>query len=117
MSYHLFIDDIRDPDWVHWMKLPVPQHGWIVVRSFDEMKREIQVRGMPDFISFDHDLDGEDGEIALAPTGMDCAKWLVDLCLDHDIKMCDFAVHSMNPAGKQNIEGLLSGFIQHQATL
>jgi hypothetical protein len=115
MSYHLFLDDIRDPNWVHWMKLPIPAQAWVVVRSFDEFVAAIKTTGMPEFISFDHDLDAE-GEIALAPTGMDCAKWLVDFCLDNGAILTSFAVHSMNPAGKVNIEGLLNGFKRHQST-
>lgn len=115
MSYHLFLDDIRDPSWVHWMKLPSPIEGWVVVRSHDEFVSVIQQRGLPSFISFDHDLDQE-GQLEAELTGMDCAKWLVDFCLDNEMVVPEFAVHSQNPPGRANIQGLLESFQKHQHT-
>ncbi len=41
---------------------------------------------------------------------MTCAKWLVNYCMDHNVKSPDFAGHSSNQVGNQNIEGLLMGF-------
>lgn len=113
MSYHLFLDDIRDPHWVHWLKLPWPNEPWVVVRSFDAFVETIEQKGLPDFIAFDHDLD-EEGEIAVAKTGMDCAKWLVERCLDSGEVLPLFAVHSQNAPGRDNIHGLLSSFARHQ---
>lgn len=113
MSYHLFLDDIRDPSWVHWMKLPCPDDGWVVVRSHEEFVSVIERDGLPSFISFDHDLDQE-GQIEAELTGMDCAKWLVDFCLDNDLLVPEFAVHSQNPPGRANIEGILTSFQKHQ---
>jgi len=61
--------------------------------------------GLPDFISFDHDL-------GLEESGYDCTKWLVDYCLDHQQQLPDFAVHSQNPVGKENIQRLLENFVK-----
>jgi hypothetical protein len=114
MSYHLFLDDIRDPSWVHWMRLPRPPgEEWVIVRSHEEFVGAIQERGLPDFISFDHDLDQE-GQIEYELTGMDCAKWLVEFCLDADLAVPEFSVHSQNPPGRDNIQGLLSSLRNHQ---
>ncbi len=116
MSYYLFLDDIRDPSWVHWMKLPArPDDQWVIVRDFDAFTATILENGLPTFVSFDHDLDQEGGvEISVCKTGMDCARWLVDYCLDNDLTLPDFSVHSYNPPGRANIEGLLEGFRKHQ---
>lgn len=68
--------------------------------------------GLPDFISFDHDLsdriwtpddDYEDTE----KTGYDCAKWLVDYCLDHKLQIPEYAIHSMNSTGAERIMSYL----------
>jgi hypothetical protein len=82
---------------------------------------EIIFYGMPDVISFDHDLgyispDGEtmlglNGE-AIDPAkwteknGYDCAKWLLE---NHGIPK-QWNVHSMNPVGSENIRKLLANF-------
>ena len=43
-------------------------------------------------------------------TGYDCAKWLVEYCLDNDLSLPKYQVHSMNPVGKKNILDYLSNF-------
>lgn len=93
MSYKLFLDDERFP----------PEDGelWIVVRNYAEFLKCIANYGLPTFISFDHDLgDGKDG--------YDCAKWLVEICMDCDVDIPDFYVHSQNPIGSGDIEGYLN---------
>jgi hypothetical protein len=93
MSYKLFLDDERFP----------PEDGelWIIVRNYAEFLRCITIYGLPSFISFDHDLgEGKDG--------YDCAKWLVEICMDCDVDIPDFYVHSQNPIGSGNINGYLN---------
>ena len=93
MSYKLFLDDERFP--VEDGEL------WIVVRSYKELLKCIITYGMPTFISFDHDLgEGKDG--------YDCAKWLVNICMDCDVDIPDFYVHSQNPIGVASINGYLN---------
>lgn len=92
----LYLDDIR----------PIP-FGFVGVCSYSEFVTFIEQNGLPDFISFDHDLGEE-------KTGYDCAKMLVEYCLDRQITLPDFAVHSQNPVGKQNIESLLGNFRKQQ---
>jgi hypothetical protein len=82
----LFIDDIRDP----------PEGDWIVVRSSSEGIEHIKANGMPCFISFDHDLGGED-------TTMVFLRKLVETVWDGSEKPPEYTVHSANPVGSQNI--------------
>ena len=73
------------------------------VYSYEEFVAYLQHYGLPDFISFDHDL----GE---GLSGYDCAKYLVDYCLAHQRPLPNYQVHSQNPVGKENIERLLENF-------
>lgn len=43
-------------------------------------------------------------------TGLDCAKWLVNLCMDNNLDLPDYIVHSMNPAGAKNIWEYLENY-------
>lgn len=43
-------------------------------------------------------------------TGYECAKWLVEYCLDNDLDLPLCYVHSMNPVGKDNINNLLKNY-------
>ena len=84
---NLYLDDLR-----------TTPEGFERVYSYEEFVAYLQRYGLPDFISFDHNL-GEEF------SGYDCAKYLVVYCLDRQ-----FAVHSQNPVGKVNIEQLLANF-------
>lgn len=93
--HKLFLDDVR----------PVPD-GFVGVRSYREFVLYIQQNELPQFISFDHDLGEE-------KSGFDCAEFLVEYCLDRNIPTINFAVHSQNPVGKENIESLLNSYNKH----
>lgn len=89
---YLYLDDLR----------PTPEN-YERVYDYDEFVNFSNENGVPDFISFDHDL----GE---GKTGFDCAKFVVEFCLDNGISEINFQVHSQNPVGKENIEKLLDNF-------
>lgn len=119
MSYYMFLDDLRNPQDVTWVNLP--KVDWVVVRNYAQFRDYIETNGFPKFISFDHDLADEHyagtgymGSSYSEKTGYDCAKWLVEVCLDSWTELPDFVVHSMNPVGKKNIEAYLNNFKKSQ---
>lgn len=89
---NLYLDDLR----------PTPE-GFERVYNYEEFIAFILQNGLPNFISFDHDL----GE---GKSGFDCAKWLVEFCMDNNYKLPKYSIHSQNPVGKENIDGLFSNF-------
>ncbi len=102
----LYLDDIRE----------LPNDSWILVRSYDEALEYVKTNGIPNFISFDHDL-GVDKYDNLLPTGYDFVKWLVDMDMDNIYKFpedFDFYVHSANPVGKKNIETYLNNYFKNK---
>lgn len=97
--YKLFLDDEREP----------VDDSWVIVRSYTQAVETVTELGFPAFISFDHDL-GSDSQ-----TGYDFAKWLVDEDIKFDIispTNFGFFVHSQNPIGKANIEGLFKSYLR-----
>jgi hypothetical protein len=112
-NYNLFLDDVRIPTQVTWVDLPINQH-YTIVRNYNEFVDLITLRGLPKFVSYDHDLadshygDGLRGDNInynkyVEKTGYDAAKWLVNECMKKGVKHPPYVVHSMNPVGKQNI--------------
>ena len=93
----MFLDDERFP----------VTNDFVIVRSMNEAIDYINSNGMPDFISFDHDL-GDGG------TGYDLVKWIIDIDIQNDIIKSDFDfyVHSQNPIGKKNIESMLNNYLR-----
>lgn len=112
-KYNLFLDDVRLPNHVTWVDLPPNQH-YSVVRNYQEFVDLITLRGIPKFVTYDHDLSDDHYGHGLRgdnipydsykeKTGYDCAKWLVNECMIKGVKHPPYIVHSMNPVGKQNI--------------
>jgi hypothetical protein len=66
-------------------------------------------KGVPSFISFDHDLGGPD-------SAMIVVNWLIETDMDFDLQLIpqgfDFFVHSANPPGAANIEGKLRQYLK-----
>jgi len=130
MERYLFLDDFRNPDDAQkYMKLDIYSRvNWDVVRNYDEFCDYILINGLPSLISFDHDLADEhytpkeywhdyqiskeyqDAQNYTEKTGKDCANWLVDYCLDNNLSLPKYYVHSANPVGADNILFLLDNF-------
>jgi hypothetical protein len=122
----LYLDDLRTPT--------VTLEGYepfSVVRNYDEFVSHIQTHGIPDFISFDHDLADEhmhdwfqnqargkeviNYESFQEKTGMDCMKWLCNTILDekengNPYSMPVIRVHSANVMGSQNMLSYAASF-------
>lgn len=116
MSYNLFLDDVRQPSDVTWTD--IPDGPWSVVRNYADFVRAVENRGMPDHISFDHDLAEEHYQNQLGgkfteKTGLDCAKWLTEHCMTFGYRLPAYSVHSMNPVGKERIKAFLESFKQN----
>ena len=133
MEYKLFLDDHRNPiDCATYMHAHIGAANiiyltldWIICRNYPSFVQCIKERGVPTFVSFDHDLADEHLMIGTEQelmwedyyrtdnremTGYDCAKWLADYCKEHSFPLPKWAVHSMNPVGRQNIKQYLSRF-------
>lgn len=93
MGYKLFIDDERTPT----------TDGWAIVRSSNEAIAYVQKNGWPEFISFDHDLGGDD-------TTMVFLRKLVDQVWNGDNLPPDYVVHSANPVGAKNIVSFMESW-------
>lgn len=117
---YLFLDDERMPSHVKWDSDFPRGKDWKIVRNIDQFKTAIKLYFDDiEHIAFDHDLGPEhypwngnkhdDGK-----TGLDCAKFLVDYCLTEGKNLPEFSVHSMNPAGRENIRAFLNNFRKFQ---
>lgn len=136
MKILLWLDDYRNP--FLDIEKKVPKLGTSVVpyvihwvRNYDEFTMWILLNGLPEIISFDHDLADEhytpkkfwndyqlskeyqDTQNYTEKTGFDCAKWLVNYCMDNNQSLPFFRVHSANPVGADNIIYYLNNFLKN----
>ena len=113
MKTLIWLDDSRDPltdDWLVFSPIEQP-YEVIWVKSYQEFIERISINGLPTAICFDHDLDWDSQNIE-EKTGMDCALWLVDYCMDLGLVLPLYNIQSANPVGKENIDKLLKNFIK-----
>ena len=118
----IYLDDVRTPVASNLDKM------WTVVRSYDEFVAKVSEIGLDNIevISLDHDL----GDSAMTEfyanvspnytlnydnikekTGIDCAKWLVDLSIESKIPLPQVYTHSANPIGSANIMGYINNYL------
>jgi hypothetical protein len=98
-DYSLFIDDLRDP----------ANKTDVIARSSSEAIAIVSALGMPDHISFDHDLSGDDTSIIFI-------NWLTNQLIDKKLSFPDdftFSVHSQNPVGVENIKSKMRSLQKH----
>lgn len=115
---NLFLDDHRVPQDAgnYCTDVRYRTENWVLVQNYDEFVKFITEEGLPDLISFDHDLADEhyafrgNYKELKEKTGYHCAKWLVDYCFQRNIPLPECLVHSMNPVGKQNISLYLENY-------
>jgi hypothetical protein len=125
MKKALYLDDVRTPT-----ETMAGYEPWYVVRNYDEFTAWITENGVPDMISFDHDLADEhmddyyqqiaqqgyqhpSYELFTEKTGLNCADWLISYCQDNKTSLKKCCVHSHNPVGAANIQSMLNGFKKH----
>jgi hypothetical protein len=116
----IFLDDTRKPYDVFRNTIdPIYENDneWTIVKNYEEFVDTILESGLPDIISFDHDLSQNhylpenqnniDYDNLKDRTGYDAALWIIGYCRMNNIKLPVVKVHSANPEGKTNIERVL----------
>ena len=117
MKTLLWLDDERDPQNPLFKNyfLKYGNFDIIWVKSYYEFVEYIEQNGLPDLISFDHDLSDIEAEQEM--TGYSAAKWLCDYCFDNDVNVPEYKVHSSNSVGKENIINYLENCKKHMKKL
>jgi len=129
MNYNLFLDDIRDPRMAYDTCIRDPRYlmlGWVIVRNFEEFITKIMDDGVPDLVSFDHDLadihysnyfsgswENKYYEKNEEKTGYQCLKWLCDYCIEHKELIPECIFHTANTVGKENMKNYYMNFLKN----
>ena len=87
---------------------------FIWVKNLYQFINYINKNGVPEFISFDHDLNNREGGKGLSDeqkinnNGVNAAKWLVNYCKQNKQPLPKFYVHSANPKHGPEINKVLN---------
>ena len=134
MKKLLWLDDRRNP---FLNSIGVSRQGerdyevhW--VRDYHEFMQWLSTFGLPDAISFDHDLAEEHytpeyfwdnyeeskkfqkwkSQFYTEGTGLDCAEYLIDYCKCSKTNLPVVFIHSANPVGADKIAKVINNFIK-----
>ena len=138
MKTLLWLDDIRNPfdkDFTPYVALYNPflnqPHEIAWVKNYQEFAEYLKWYGLPDAVSFDHDLapehytpeeywgnysaskDYQESQNYVEPTGYDCAKLLVSYCQSTGNKIPLCVYHTANPVGKVNMKAYIENAKKH----
>jgi len=126
-KYNLFLDDVRLPNSCvnYCEKIGIDpvifiSNRWLICRDYHAFVNMINDKGLPNIVAFDHDLadisydpkTGKESFTYQEKTGMDCAKWLVEYCIERKLKLPTYYVHSANPVGRENIKSYLDNYVK-----
>lgn len=76
---------------------------FVWVKNLYQFVNHIKNNGLPNFISFDYDLNSREGGEGLTGlqksnnNGINCARWLIKYCKETNQTLPKFYVHSANP--------------------
>jgi hypothetical protein len=137
MKNLLWLDDLRNPFLNEEDKVPNDIHEWNInwVLNYKQFVKWIQMYGLPDAISFDHDLAEEHytpeyfwnnyeesknfqdwkSKSYKFKTGEGCAEWLAKYCSDYKFYLPEIFIHSANPIGADKIKKVIDIFKTDQA--
>lgn len=122
---NLILDDVRDEQACFQVtgNQRYLQLDWDIVKTYDEFVNYIQTHPMPNIISWDHDLGPQaykegafwrfeyfDYKNISEKTGYHALLWLIEYCVDNNIKLPESYVHSMNPYGKSIMESTINKY-------
>lgn len=102
IQYVYWIDDERDPE-DYLSEGEYKDTLWL--KDYDSFKCALYEFGLPRMICFDHDL-------GCGKTGYDCAKLLVEYCMEHNCDLPKYYCHSSNPSGRMNIISYLDSYVK-----
>jgi len=91
------------------------EHPIVIAKNASQFIRTILKKGVPEMISFDHDLgdfyfdNGEKRE----RSGTTCAEWICNYCKQNKKPLPKYSVHSDNNVGRENIKRTFTFYAKH----
>lgn len=133
-NFKLFLDDIRMPQdaWIYSERVQMLQKSktqsreWTIVRNYEDFCEFIDKSGIPEMVSFDHDLCDEhikhyfdfasknryiDYSNLKTKTGKHCAEYFLDKWKIAGKPSTQIYVHSANRWGQVEIKNVLKELI------
>lgn len=103
----IFLDDFRKPNKYVNMNLNRVYQAYSYKDFVNLVNTLYKKYGKIDEVWFDHDLGPvEEGN------GLDCAKYLVQFCMDNSMLLPQYHIQSANSVGKMNIDSYLKSYIK-----
>ena len=103
----IFLDDFRKPNKYVNCNINNVFQAYTYNDFINLLNKLYNKYGKIDEIWFDHDLgEVNDGN------GYDCAKYLVDFCIDKNMNLPEYHIQSANSVGRANIDSYLKSYLK-----
>ena len=103
----IFLDDYRQPNKYINMNLNRVYQAYDANEFYALVDKLYKKYNRIDEVWFDHDL----GPVEKG-NGLDCAKYLVNFCIEHDMPLPQYHIQSANPVGSCNIDSYLKSYLK-----
>jgi hypothetical protein len=111
MTVNIFLDDNRDPTYIKSRLGDLYPKNWVVCRDYFEFVKAINKFPNIGLVSFDHDLQCFEGDKEW--TGLDACTYLINRCIEKEIKFPNWYVHTNNSWGRKNIINDILNYLKH----
>lgn len=103
----IFLDDYRKPNKYVNMNINRVYQAYNAQEFYNLLYKLYRKYNRIDEVWFDHDLGPVD-----CGTGYECAKYLVDFCMEHNMPLPEYHIQSANPVGSANIDSYLKSYLK-----
>jgi len=103
----IFLDDYRKPNKYVNMNLNRVYQAYSYKDFIDLVNNLYRKYNTIDEVWFDHDLGPVD-----QGNGLDCAKYLVNFCIENNMTLPQYHIQSANSVGKANIDSYLKSYLK-----
>lgn len=103
----IFLDDFRKPNKYVNVNVNRVYQAYDADEFYSLVEKLYNKYSRIDEVWFDHDLGD-----ATKGTGYECAKYLVDFCIEHNMDLPEYHIQSANQVGKANIDSYLKSYIK-----
>lgn len=112
MKLNIFLDDERTPTYIEKELGIFFPNNWKIVRNYTDFKNIIDENIYDvELISFDHDIASFiDG---VEYTGKTAVDYLINKCIDNNIELPNWYIHTNNPSGELNIMSSLKTYYKY----
>ena len=109
---NIFLDDERMPDDIKSLIGNYYVEEWIIIRNYNDFVQIVNNHLTEiNLVSFDHDIACFEDNVE--KTGKNCADYLINKCIEENIKFPNWFIHTQNTVGRENLKSSILTYLKY----